>query len=279
MIKHISKFVFISTLAMSLFAAAVSFSAPAKKKQPAKPAAKAPLKQPKTLSAFNIIQTIQDNFKKQNFKTLTYDETRTASYELDAGKSGALMTFDMESATTYKLRYFYRAPDTHGYHLLTKEIKNYWIGSPTQPGALPMSENWEKKVLDWYDVMLSDNQVYRGRVCYVLILLPRPNAPKYSGNMQFYIDPASFVVLKFIVLAKNEKQTISTNGDIYYKKINGYLMPSSARIKAKISTFPYTFNQYIIYDNYRFNIPLDNSVFNLEFPKNWFENMRELNGK
>ena len=222
-----------------------------------------------------IVSEIHKRFVAQKFRTITYDETRVVSYEsLTPGKKG-LMNLNLENGAMYMARYFYQAPAKHGYRDLSKPIKNFWIGSPNQPGALPMDEKWKDKVLSWFNLYGSPPRTYRGKKCYLVTLVPKPGAPKNLFNMTWYVDPADFTVLKFIFLITDSTSTISSTGEMYYKPLNGYMLPYKANWRTKVSSLPYIFMQRTTIKNYRINIPLDESVFKEVFPENWFKNLNE----
>ncbi len=221
-----------------------------------------------------IIGKIHASFMAQKIKTLTYDETRTVYY-VSRGANEGVMPLNPDNGATYIARYFYQAPASHGYRTISNPIKNYWIGSPNQPGALPMDEKWKDKIFAWFDVYRPKDMEYRGRKCYLVALLPKKNTPKNLYPMTWYVDPEKFIVIKFYFLIGNKEKSVSTKGEMYYKKINGRLFPSSAVWNTQVSGLPYDFKQKSTFSNYRFNVPLDESVFKEEFPEDWFKDLGE----
>jgi len=229
------------------------------------------------LSAEEIVARIYDKFMGWNFKTMTYDELRVSSMKMAQDKvGGASMPLNESNATIMKLRYFFKAPDNHGYKLLSDPIDNYWVGSPNQPGAIPMDSHWKEKISTWYSVSKTEkNQVYRDRECYVVTLVPRENTPAHYP-MTWYVDTASFNVLKFIFLLQSNNKKMTTTGEVYYGKVNNYELPVEAHWKTKISMLPYIFLSDSIFSNHSFNVPLDDSVFKEEFPEDWFKKLGEI---
>lgn len=260
-----------------LIIASTALSAPAAKtkapKKTAKPSAAAP---GFSMSPEAIVAEIHNRFMGQNIKTMTYDEVRTVTYSSNSPGSEGLTPLNKANGSVYLARYFYQAPARHGYRALTKPIKNYWIGSPNQPGAIPMDERWKEKVMTWYSVYKSPPQNYRGRKTVVITLVPKRSAPKNLYPMTWLVDPNKFIVIKFLFLITGKDgKTVSTTGEMYYKDINGYLLPASSSWTTHVSKLPYLFKQKSTFKNYRVNIPLDDSDFEEEFPKDWFKNLNE----
>jgi hypothetical protein len=223
-----------------------------------------------------VVTEIYNRFMAQKIRSMTYDEVRVIAYESNSPGSEGLTPLNEANGATYLARYFYQAPARHGYRSLTNPIKNYWIGSPNQPGALPMDERWKDKVISWFNIYKSPQQAYRGRKAAAVTLVPKPSAPKNLYPMTWLVDPDKFIVIKFIFLVEGkDNSTVSTTGEMYYKNINGYLLPSSSKWSTRASTLPYLFKQKSAFKNYHINIPLDDSVFKEEFPENWFENLNQ----
>jgi hypothetical protein len=264
--------VFSLMLIIGLMLSAAAFAAPAKKEPAAKARASAA---PQKMTPEGIVSEIHRRFMAQKFRTMTYDEVRVISYEAISKDKKGMMTLNMQNGATYIARNFYQAPAKHGYRALNNPVKNYWIGSPNQPGALPMDEKWKDKVLSWFNLYGSPTQLYRGKKCYIVSLVPKHSAPKNLYNMTWYVDPDSFSVLKFIFLIEDKTNTVSSTGELYYKPINNYMLPYKGAWRTTVSSFPYIFRQNTELKNYRFNIPLDESVFKEEFPENWFKTLKE----
>ncbi|MFA6451628.1 MAG: hypothetical protein WCX65_19310 [bacterium] len=264
-----NRFIIVAALVFSALFAAPAPAAPAKR------AAPRPSASPKAMTPEQIISEIHNRFMKQKFRTMTYDETRVVSNEsITPGKKG-VMDLNFENGATYVSRYFYQAPAKHGYRELSNPIKNYWIGSPNQPGALPMDEKWKDKVVSWFNLYISTPQMYRGINCYRVTLVPKPGAPKNLFNMTWYIDPNTFSIIKFIFLIADDTNRVSSTGQVYYKPVNNYMLPYKAIWRTTVKNMPYIFLQKTTMKNYRFNIPLDESVFKEEFPDDWFKNLKE----
>ena len=224
------------------------------------------------LTAEEIVSEIHERFMGQDFKTVVYDEIRVVSQKSPATKDGATMPLNENNASAMKLRYFYQAPDSHGYKLLSEDVDNYWAGSPNQPGALPMDHTWKEKILNWYEVNRAEKlKEINARKCYVVTLSPKPGMPA-AYPMTWYVDSERFLILKFIFLVGAGGKKVHTTGVMTYKEVrDGYWMPASAEWKTKVEKFPQTFTSSSTFKNYQFNVPLDPSVFEEEFPDGWFE--------
>ncbi len=227
------------------------------------------------LTPQQIVTKIHGKFLAMKIKSMAYDESRTVFYVSRSEGNEGMMALNKNNGATYIARYFFQAPAKHGYRIISNPIKNYWIGSPNQPGALPMDEKWKDKVFEWFDFFRPKDMEYRGRKCYLVALLPKKNAPKNLYPMTWYVDPVNFIVIKFYFLIGRGDRSVSTKGEMYYKKVNGRLLPSSAQWNTQVSDLPYDFKQKSVFSNYRFNVPLDESVFDQEFPKDWFKNLGE----
>lgn len=224
----------------------------------------------KSLTALDIVDRIYDKVMSWDFKTMSYDEIRIISYELQQGGGATTMPMSAENGSTLKLRYFYQTPDKHGYKLLSKPVNDYWIGSPNQPGAIPMDHKWKDKVTGWYSLSRSDGtRKYRDRDCYLVTLMPIEGKPA-AYPMTWYVDAEDFVVLKFEFLLNMGSKKIRAVGEIYYDDVQGHLLPAQAEWRTRIAGLPYIFLSTSEYTNYSFNLPLDPSVFLEEFPEDWF---------
>lgn len=274
-----------NTLALALCAflicAAAQAPAAARKKGDAVPAKKSGAAGKKKtgapkMTALKVVDEIQKRFNARKIRSMTCDEVRTTSYEISSGKRQGMMSISPDNATTIRLRYFYMAPNRHGYRFISEAPGNYWAGSPNQPGAIPMNEKWKEKVLSQYRVSLDKNEKCGGLECFVLTLVPLKGAPGSLYPMTWFIDTKDFLVRKFILLirAKDGRYIYST-GEMEYGKVNGSMMPASASWRTKVSALPYVFILKVKLENYNFNIPLDDSVFEEEFPENWFEMLGE----
>jgi len=229
------------------------------------------------LSAIQVIEGIQKKFIERGIRTMTYDETRVTSYEVSRGRRRGMMQVAPNNAMTIRLRYFYAAPDRHGYRFLSDMPDNYWAGSPNQPGAIPMDEKWKEKVLARYDPALAKNAPCRERDCFTLVLVPKKDAPDSLYPMTWYVDTKDFLVMKVIFLIRaRDGRFVRSVGDVFYKKYAGFYMPSRSKWRTTVSTLPYVFLLETSMDNYHFDIPLDASVFEEEFPEDWFEKMGEI---
>jgi hypothetical protein len=271
------KYLTVAVLCVSLICAAANVFAAGRKKggdAPAKNSAPAAKKKtaPTKMTALKVLDEIQKRFIARKIRTMTYDEVRTTSYEFSSGKQRGMMSISPDNATTIRLRYFYMAPDRHGYRFLSDAPENYWAGSPNQPGAIPMDEKWRDKVLSEYRIYLQNMDKCGGRVCYVLVLVPLKGASDELYPMTWYIDTKDFLVRKFILLIRDKDgRYIRSTGEMDYGKVNGVVMPVKSNWRTNVSELPYVFILRITMENYNFNVPLDNSVFEEEYPKNWFE--------
>ncbi|HOO57199.1 MAG TPA: hypothetical protein PLN69_10270 [bacterium] len=227
------------------------------------------------IDAIHVVDAIHTRFMAHDIKTMTYDETRVmASEDIRKSAESSRMALNPSNATAMKMRNFYQAPNKHGYKMLSEQIKNYWQGSPNQAGAIPMDAEWKDKIYNWYDLYRAPDQEYRNINCIVILLKPKSDAPDNLYNMTWYIDPDKYIVLMFRYLIKGEKQeNISATGEMYYEQINDMWLPVRADWRTRVSKLPFVFTQTVEIDNYHFNIPLDESVFEEQFPDRWFENM------
>ncbi len=234
--------------------------------------------QTKTTLPEDIVKAIYDKFISYDIKTMTYDETRVTSHEQTGGKQPGSMKIDPMNTATLKTRYFFQAPDRHGYRVISAPIENYWAGSPNQPGALPMDRNWLDKVLKWFDIHRAPDESYRNVKCHKLVLIPKPGAPENLYTMTWYVDSVNFVVLKFVFMIRDaNNRNIRSSGELFYENFNGRYLASNATWRTKVSILPYVFVHKSVFDNYTFNMPLDESVFLEEFPAKWFEALDEKN--
>jgi len=224
------------------------------------------------MTAREIVTEMHKRFMDQDIKTYTFDEIRVTSQKNPPSKDGTVMPLNQDNAKTMKLRYFYQAPDKHGYKLISEEIENYWVGSPNQAGALPMDHNWKDKILNWYDVSRSEKlREVRGRECFVVTLMPKEGMPS-AYPMTWYVDRERFVVLRFIFLVTSGDKKVHTVGNLTYKEVrDGFWAPASAEWRTRVADFPNQFTSSSEFTNYKFDIPLDPSVFEEEFPEGWFE--------
>ena len=225
-----------------------------------------------------VVSEIYNRFMKLNIKTMTYDEIRVSSYELApqvAGKQQGTMPLNAENSSTMKQRYFYQAPDKHGYRQISEPMPGYWAGSPNQPGAIPMDQKWKDKVMSWYSVTMSPkDQVAGGAQCYVVTLSPKPDTPA-QYPMTWYVDKDKFIVLKVVFLVNKGGKKVSATGEIKYKKYSGYYMPESSKWRTKVQNLPYFFLSNSTFSNYTFNEPIDPASFKEQFPDDWFEKLGE----
>lgn len=226
-------------------------------------------------TALEIVDSIYQKVMDWDFKTMSYDEIRVISYELQQGGGKTTMPMSAENGSTLKLRYFYQTPDKHGYKMLSEPVNDYWIGSPNQPGAIPMDHKWKDKVTQWYDLSRAEKtREYKGRKCYLVTLMPIDGKPA-AYPMTWYVDAENFVVLKFEFLLDMGTTKIRAVGDVTYDDIQGHLLPSRAEWRTRMTGLPYIFVSTSDYANYNFNMPLDASVFLEEFPKDWFTKLGE----
>jgi hypothetical protein len=218
-----------------------------------------------SLSAQQVVEKLFQRFKEQNIRTMMYEEIRTVSNKMrDKGGQGGMMTLNRDNATTYVMRYFYKAPDRHGYRMLSEPVKNFWPGHPSQENAITMDERWLERVREHYDVSLAADFVYKGRPCYTLILNPKPGQ-EWTFPMSWYVDKEKFLVLSVTHLVrKGPKNSSFTTGEITYGRVHGFLVPVKAQWKTTVRDMPYQFEFQVRYENYVFNAPLDDSVFKKE---------------
>lgn len=213
-------------------------------------------------TADQVLQKIFDSFHTQKLRSMVYDEVRTVSTKLNSpGADQGMMSLDKKNATIYIMRNYYRAPDQHGYRMVTKPIEGFWPGSPNQTSAILMDERWIEKVRENYKLSLSADKVVRGEQCYVLSLVPkRPN--EYNFPMTWYVEKRNFSIIKFIHLIKrNTGMSVSTTGEIFYGTQKGHYVPTRAQWITHASNVMYDFDYKIEYKNYMFNVPMDDSVF------------------
>ena len=230
----------------------------------------------KTTLPEDIIKAIYEKFRSYNIKTMTYDETRVISHEQTGGKQTGVMKIDPMNSAALKIRYYFQAPDKHGYRVLSDPIKDYWVGSPNQPGAMPMDSKWLDKILNWFDIHRGEDKTHRGVNCHVIALVPKPGAPEGMHTMTWFVDSEKLVILKFIFTLKDaNNKPMRTEGDLVYDNFNGRYLASSATWRTTVSILPYVFIHNSAFDNHTFNIPLDESVFKEEFPDRWFEILKE----
>ena len=218
----------------------------------------------KSLTPDQVLEKIFDNFRKQNIKSMMYDELRTVSTKV-RGKGGrqGMMMLDKENATTYTMRYFYSAPDKHGYRMLSDPIEGFWPGDPNQENNIAMDERWLEKVRESYEMTLSEDAMVEDRLCYVLNLTPKKGLT-HVFPMTWYIDKKKFLILKLYHLVRVGRQTKFTSGVITYDHVSGRLMPIHAEWLTTMKDLPYQIEYKVKYKNYKFNVPLDDSVFEVE---------------
>lgn len=217
------------------------------------------------LSAEQVLEKLFERFKEQKISTMMYEEIRTVSNKMRSRSSkDGMMMLNRDNATTYVMRYFYKAPDKHGYRLLTDPIKNFWPGHPSQDNAITMDERWLERVKEHYRVALAADFNYKGRMCYTLILHPKPGY-EWTFPMNWYVDKEKFLILSAThVVRESPKRSSSTTGEITYDRVHGYLVPVKAHWKTTVRGLPYEFEFHVRYENYVFNAPLDDSVFKQE---------------
>lgn len=247
-----------------LFCASVPvFSAPAAKKPQKKTQKTQQPKTAKPVTADIALDKIFYSFHNQKIRSMVYDEVRTISTQsAEAGPDQGTMQFNKTNASSYIMRSYYRAPDKHGYRMVTTPIEGFWPGTPNQQDAITMDERWPSKVRETYNLALGKNTVsIRGRKCYILTLRPKPDSV-LTFPMTWYVDAESFSILKFIHLLKYKSgQTVSTTGEIFYGKARGHYVPLRSKWLTTSSNSILRFHYSIRYENYMFNIPLDDSVF------------------
>jgi hypothetical protein len=217
------------------------------------------------LSPEQVLDSIYKQFHGQNMKTMVYDEVRTVSRKmLSRSEGNGMMPMDEGNAVTYVTRVYYRAPDMHGYRMLSEQIPGFWPGTPSQENSIIMDERWLERVRESYTLNLSKDATYAGKRCYVLNLIPKPGTA-WTLNMTWYIDQQQFLILKFIHLVqKSAKRATSTTGELKYGKVRGHMVPLEARWRATGPNIPAEFVYEVKYKNYIFNVPLDESVFKRE---------------
>ena len=217
----------------------------------------------KTITADIVLDKIFFTFHNQKIRSMVYDEVRTISTQAaESGPDQGVMQLDKRNASTYIMRSYYRAPDKHGYRMKTKPIEGFWPGTPNQQDAITMDERWPSKVREVYTLGLGKSTVsIRGRKCYILTLRPKPDSV-LTFPMTWYVDAENFSILKFMHLIKyNSGQIVSTIGEIFYGKARGHYVPLTSKWLTTSSNSTYRFHYDIRYENYMFNIPLDDSVF------------------
>ena len=220
------------------------------------------------LTPDQVLQKIFDTFHGQKIKTMVYDEVRTVSTKTSGGgERGGMMELNSTNGLTYVMRTYYRSPDKHGYRMVTKPIKGFWPGNPNQQDAITMDERWMEKVRNTYRISLAKfDKTVRGRPCYIFSLVPRPGT-KWAFPMTWYVDKQNFSILRFMELVRrNQAQTASTTGDIYYEKVKGHTVPIKSKWTTTVEEIGYTFDYSIRYENYLFNVPLNDSVFKVQPP-------------
>lgn len=225
-------------------------------------AAPAPAKQ---LSPAQVLDSIFGQFHGQNLKTMVYDEVRTVSRKTRTqGETNGMMAMDEGNAVTFLTRVYYRAPDFHGYRMLSKQIPGFWPGTPSQDNSIIMDERWLERVRESYNLTLSSDTFIDGKKCYVLNLTPKPGTT-WTLNMTWYVDKDKFLILKFVHLVRKSKsRATSTTGNIKYGVVRGHTVPLEARWLSTGANIPSEFEYSVKYKNYIFNVPLDDSVFKRE---------------
>ena len=215
----------------------------------------------KRLTADQVLDKMFDAFRKQKIKSMVYDEVRTVATKMKRGGTKGMMPLDSKNATTYVMRNYYRAPDKHGYRMLSKRIEGFWPGSPSEENSIAMDERWPEKVRENYRLTLSPSKKFRDRDCYVFSLTPKPGVT-HVFPMTWYVDEKKFIILKFFHLVKkSDKRSVSTTGEITYDNVNKHLVPVKAQWTTTMTGLPYEFHYTVRYKNYLFNVPLDDSVF------------------
>ena len=217
------------------------------------------------LTATQVLDNIFKRFSEQNIHTMMYEEIRTVSSKMNTtGAQNGMMMLNRDNATTYVMRYFYQSPDKHGYRFLSESIKNFWPGNPGQENSIAMDERWLQRVKERYKISLTPNRKYKGRMCYVLQLTPRPGY-QWNFPMSWYVDKEKFLILSLThVVRKSPRNASVTTGEISYDRVHGYLVPVKAHWVTTVTQMPYKFEFHVRYENYIFNAPLDQSVFKQE---------------
>lgn len=215
----------------------------------------------KSLTADQVLDKMFETFRKENIKSMVYDEVRTVATKSQRGQTKGIMPLDSQNATTYVMRYYYRAPDKHGYRMLSDRIDGFWPGHPSEENNIAIDERWTEKVHESYNLTLSPSKKFNNRDCYVLNLTPKPGVT-HVFPMTWYVDQKKFIILKFFHLVKkSDKRAVSTNGEITYDTVNKRLVPVKAKWVTTMTGLPYDFTYTVRYKNYLFNVPLDDSVF------------------
>lgn len=214
------------------------------------------------LTGDELLHRMQKKFLGQDIKSLTYVENRVVITKVRENSIyNGTIPFNKKNVTRQKLRYYYKAPNRHRYRFLSeKKVKITEIGEPDQ-ATVEMDEEWEKRITENYTATLLADQTYRGRKCYVLNLIPRPEN-RFPVPMTWYIDKKRLIVLKFVSLADNSVAgKLSTKGELFYRRIDGRLLLSSARWVQTPSTIPQKYEFKVYFGKYEINGEISDSVF------------------
>jgi hypothetical protein len=218
-----------------------------------------------TITAEKLLHAMQQKFLSMKIRSMTYDEDRLVVTKIATGADAGMMMMNSNNAAHYRMRYFYKAPNRHAYKMISKKIQGFYPGNPNQDNNIAMDESWERKVIASYRPVMSKDITYRGRAVYVFNLVPRAGT-KETYPMTFYVDQQSLLILKFVFLVTNpDKKKSSTTGEMYYAPVKGRMMPSAARWTSSLTGIPYVVHYRIKFLNYRFDIPIPDSTFNLEY--------------
>lgn len=244
----------------ALFAAAVSalvFSAAhrAEAAKARRPAA------PKVKTAKDILRLMQRDFLDKDIRTLSYVQIRIVSTRAkEKGKYSGKIPFTKQNVTRQRIKYYYKAPGRHKYVFLSEKINVKDVGEPNT-GTIEMDEEWERRLLDSYNVTLTAEETWRGRKCWVVSFSPKSEESP-AVPMSWFVDKEKRVVLKLISLTSSPiTGKLSTFAEFFYKKIDGRLLMSSARWVQTPSELPYTFNYKVFFGEYQINKKMDNAVF------------------
>ena len=220
----------------------------------------------KNLTPDQVLENIFSQFHKQRISTMVYDEVRTVSSKMRSsqGSLNGMMDLDAANAATFVTRYYYRAPDKHGYRMVSDPIPGFWPGSPNQENSLAMDERWLEKVRRSYKPVLAKDRVYKGKPCYTFLLAPKPGEA-WTFNIMWIVDKKTFRILMVHNLVhKSSHTTVTSQGDITYGQVKGHTVPMEARWVTTMTDLPYKIEYHVRYENYVFNVPLHDSVFKAE---------------
>jgi hypothetical protein len=193
----------------------------------------------KSLTADQVLDRMFETFRKENIKSMVYDEVRTVATKMQRGAQKGVMPLDSKNATTYVMRYYYRAPDKHGYRMLSDPIDGFWPGHPSEENNIAIDERWTEKVRENFKLSLSGEKKFNKIDCYVLNLTPKPGVT-HVFPMTWYVDKKKFIILKFFHLVrKSDRRAVSTTGEITYDKVNKRLVPVKSRWTTTMTGLPY----------------------------------------